>query len=292
MTFAEKIIRRLRFFTVAGFCILHFVVPPESSAQEHLYFGVYTSDKPTEMVKQFRPILNALEEGMGKRLGRLVKISMQVAGSYEEGIDDIVKGNVDFCRLGPVSYIEAKKRNPDLSVLVLENSNGEKVFYGIICVLRDSPIRTIADLRGKSFAFGDEQSTIGRYLSQDILLKNNIRASDLSSFQYLSRHDKVGEAVGAGLFDAGALKEDTFSKLVEQGISIRAIERFPNVTKPWLARSGMSQELKEALTVVLKGINAPDVLKDLGMDGFVDGNDRDYDVIKEAIERNPGFFEK
>ena len=38
----------------------------------------------------------------------------------------------------------------------------------------------------------------GRYLSQLYLVENDIRAKDLSRYEYLGRHDKVGIAVGRG----------------------------------------------------------------------------------------------
>ena len=65
-----------------------------------LTFGVYTADKPTTVVKEFRPILNVLEKKMSEIMQKPVKIKMAVANSYEKGIQDIVKGEVDFSLLG------------------------------------------------------------------------------------------------------------------------------------------------------------------------------------------------
>ena len=90
-----------------------------------------------------------------------------------------------------------KRANSGLRILAMERVGGDKVFYGIIAVAKDSPIDSVAQLRGRSFAFGNDQSTIGRYLSQQFLRSHGIYASDLSRFDYLERHDKVGTAVGA-----------------------------------------------------------------------------------------------
>ena len=206
----------------------------ENAETISLTFGVYTSDKPSEVIKQFQPILDSLEADMSETLGQPVEIRIQVAPTYEKGIANIVNGEVDFARFGPASYIEAISANPDLELLALESSKGEKVFYGIIAVHEDSDIEAVSELAGKRFAFGDELSTIGRYLSQAHLFEQGVSASDLGYFEYLGRHDMVGTAVGAGEFDAGALKESTFNKLIEQGTPIRELARFPNVTKPWL----------------------------------------------------------
>ncbi len=255
-----------------------------------LNFGVYSSNKPSAMVKVYRPILKVLEENMSRHLERDVDIRMQIAKDYDQGISHLINGRVDFSAFGPASYVEAKRMNKDISILAIENVNDSKVFYGIIAVGLNSPIRSIKELKGKSFAFGDEGSTIGRFLSQLELEQAGIRASDLNRFEYLGRHDKVGTAVGAGSFDAGALNEKTFKKLVEAGEPIRELVRFPNVTKPWIARSGLDQEVLLALRASLLEVNDQNILATLKIDGFLEGNDTDYKVIRKAMENNQAFF--
>ncbi len=255
-----------------------------------LNFGVYSSNKPSAMVKVYRPILKELEANMSRHLERNVDIRMQIAKDYDQGISHLINGRVDFSAFGPASYVEAKRMNKDISILAIENVNNSKVFYGIIAVGLNSPITNIKELKGKSFAFGDEGSTIGRFLSQLELEQSGIRASDLNRFEYLGRHDKVGTAVGAGSFDAGALNEKTFKKLVEAGEPIRELVRFPNVTKPWIARSGLDQKILEALRASLLEVNNQKILATLKIDGFLEGNDTDYKVIRKAMENNQAFF--
>ncbi len=257
-----------------------------------LSFGVYASDKPTTIVKQFRPALNVLEKKVGKSLNKKVKIKMTVARSYEEGITNLVEGKVDFARLGPVSYIRAKKREPKLKILAMESVKGKKKFYGIICVAESSTIRQVQQLEGKTFAFGDELSTIGRYLAQEYLLDNGFTASDLGKYDYLGRHDKVGMAVAGGRFDAGALKESTFEKLVRKGEPLRRLAVFKNVTKPWIASGSIPGEVLPVLRRCLLSMTDTAALRALKKDGFVPGNDGDYDAIRKAIRRNPAFFGK
>ncbi len=256
-----------------------------------LKFGVYVSDKPTEMVRKFRPVLNALEAAMGGKLGEVVHIKMRVAADYGAGIADLATGAVDFARFGPAPYVLAKQRNPALRILAVESEKGTKIFYGIICVAKESPIRSVEDLKGKSFAFGNRRSTIGRYLSQLFLLRHGIGAKDLASYNYLKRHDKVGAAVARNQFDAGALKEGTFKNLVAKGLDIRAIAWFPNVTKPWVARGGLAPRVFNALRAALIQMRDPAALKALKKDGFIEGDDGDYAVIRKAMESNARFFE-
>lgn len=261
-----------------------------SAADIVLDFGVYTADKPTSVVRQFQPILGVIESELSKALDKSVEIRLQVATSYEGGIHDLVSGKVDFARFGPASYIEAKEADPGISILAMESKKGGRQFSGIICVAKDSPIRTVSDIRGKRFAFGNERSTIGRYLSQLLLLKHNIKASDLSAYDYLDRHDMVGTAVAMGSYDAGALKESTFRKLVAKGEPLRALVSFPNVTKPWIARSDLPSDIHQALSRVLLELKDEKAFASLAKDGFLPGSDDDYDIIREAIQKNRDFF--
>lgn len=263
-----------------------------ATAEVVLDFGLYSSDKPSTMIRKFRPVLDSLERDLSKRLEEPVTIRTQVARSYKQGVNDLARGKVDFSRVGPASYVFAKQLNGDISILAVEQKGGRKVFNGVICVRTDSSIRNVQDLAGTRFAFGNEKSTIGRYLSQLYLVRHGIKASDLAYYEYLDRHDRVATAVALGNFDAGALKEDTFLKVAKNGgESLRSVAVFPNVTKPWLARSQLPQRLAHALREALLALDDREALKALKIDGFLEGEDQDYAVTRMAIEQNELFFE-
>lgn len=255
-----------------------------------IVLGMYATDKPWVMVKKFKPMTDYLGDELSKKSGQQVVVHLKVAKSYKEGIEDIVNGNVDFARLGPASYIEVKEKNPGVKLIAVESKKGEKIFYGIICVQADSDVINVGDLKGKKVAFGNERSTIGRYLSQLYLLENGVKAKDLMSYQYLGRHDRVGIAVSNGAFDAGALKESTFKYLIRKGHKLRSIGKFENKTKPWVATHKVSSELFVAIQEVLLELVDPKVLNPIKKDGFVKGNDNDFNVIRRSLERNTEFF--
>jgi len=280
--------RRLRTLVLL---ILTFFIA-DAVAEINLSFGVYAADKPTVVVKKFKPLLRDLEKSLTSKLGEVVKIRLQIASTYAAGIQNLTGGAVDFARLGPASYVEARNQQPGLEILALEAKNGEKRFNGVICVRIDSPAQEISDLKAKRFAFGDERSTIGRYLSQLYLFEHGLKAMDLSAYDYLDRHDKVGSAVAAGQYDAGALKESTFKRLLENGAPLRALATFTNVTKPWIARADLEQRIASALQSSLLELKNRKALNALKKEGIVYGDDGDFAVIRQAIALNPRFFEQ
>lgn len=269
-------------------CIL---ASPAAHADLRLNFGVYASDKPTAMVEEMRPTLDLLEKKLTADLEEPVTIGMQVYRDYETARAKFVGGDVDFVRLGAASYIEAKKMAPDIEILAAEKFNNSHYFEGVICVNTKSDIQKPADLADKTFAFGSEDSTIGRYLAQLYLAEHGITRSKLKSFAYLERHDRVGTAVGLGQFDAGALEGTIFEKLVASGVPIRPIASFPNMTKAWVARAGLPKHIKTAISSALYSITDPAALAALRFDGFEPASDSDYDLIRTSIEKNDLFFD-
>lgn len=262
-----------------------------SSDQEvNLVFGLYTTDKPTVLVKAFRPILTAIETDLSQSLGKPVTIRMHISPTYERGVAALVNGDVDFARFGPASYVAALEQNPDLRILALDSKDGEQTTQGVICVLENSDYKSVSDLKDARFAFGDEGSTIGRYLSQAYLVKHGVSARELSHFEYLKRHDRVGHAVANGSFDAGALKVGTLRKLIKKGLPLRVLATFDNVNKPWIAHSNMSDEHFEALQTVMFNLAAPDAFKAMSRKQFVAGADSDFQEIRDAINNNAMFF--
>jgi len=265
------------------------LAPALARAEIELVFGTYAADKPSVTVRKYRPFLTLLENRMEALLEEDVTILLRISKDYEASIADLAEGHVDFARFGPASYIHALERNPGISIVAMESKRGEKRFKGVIAVHRDSTIARVEDLAGLSFAFGDELSTIGRYLSQAYLLDVGISSRDLHGYEYLGRHDLVGEAVGAGKFSAGALKEGTFKELVAKGVPIRALASFDNVTKPWLARADLDSRIVDAMRQVMLSSRNEEMVKRVSKNGFLAGTDVDYDFVRRAMTRSRDF---
>ncbi len=247
-----------------------------------LTFGVYAHVRSTELLKKFAPIRQYIEASMAKT-GVARRVEMRIYQTYGEAIDALADGQVDFVRYGPVSYVLAKRRNPAIRLLAMESNHGKKRFSGVIFVSQNSQIHSVAQLRGRHIAFGSRMSTTGRYLAQAELAKADIRAPDLGGFSYLGRHDKVAFAVAAGQFDAGAMNENTFAEHA-QSKGLRKILDFPCVTKPWVAREGLPDDVFFALRAALMELDDPSILEAIKRTGFLPTSDSDYDPVREGMD--------
>ena len=267
------------------FCVLGGFQEPASI---RLNFGVYPSDRATVMYRKFTPILEALRGPLEHQLKRPVDIQLTLFPDYESGINALAQGEVDFVRFGPSSYILAEEKNEDVKLLAMELRKGLKRFNGLIIAKSDSGITTVEDLSGRTFAFGDEHSTIGRFLSQSLMVEHGIDATSLKKFEYLKRHDVVAKAVMQGTHDAGALKSSTYKKVCDPE-KIIVVAAFENVTKPWVASSTLSEEICLAITASLIEIEDIDILGELGCSGFTEATTQEYDLVRVAMKNAEKF---
>jgi len=255
-----------------------------------LNFGVYQSEKATEIYRSFTPILEALTASMETRLHRPVDIKLAISKDYSDTIESLIRGDVDFVRVGPASYVTAKGKQSGIELIAMETEGGDKIFKGVVIVLKDSKLQTLADLRGKKFAFGDQNSTIGRYLIQAELFKAGITSADLAGYKYLGRHDIVAREVEIGDFDAGSVMQSAFDKANTKG-TLRVLTSFDNVTKPWVARKDLDKAIIEAIQSALYAIKDPAVLKGLKISGFIPTSDDEYKLVRDGMQLAEKFLE-
>src|SRR5206468_485845 len=106
-------------------------------------------------------------------------------------VADLVAGEVHFMRIPPLSYIEAHSLNPEIRPLVRPN----KDWTAVIFTRLDNGIDHLPDLRGKSFAFGEETHTI-TFLAKATLAADGITGASLRKYEFADQlaHRAPGEA--------------------------------------------------------------------------------------------------
>jgi phosphonate transport system substrate-binding protein len=115
-------------------------------------------------------------------------------------------------------------------------------------------VKSLADLKGKSFAFGSISSTSGSLMPRYFMLKeDNIKPeSYFSRVAYSGAHDATVAWVQAGKVDGGVLNASVWQKLVDAGkVDTSKVKVF--ATTPayydynWTVRGNMDPALKEKI---------------------------------------------
>lgn len=274
----------IKLFSLACLLCLHSLTTQAEPLE--LRFATYASERPSEELKKMEPFCLYLEQELAKQ-GMPIKVKMRIYPKYEQATEAVENGETDFARLGPVSYVLTKKQNPNIQLLAMESNHGEKAIKGVIMVATDSPIRNMSDLKGKRFAFGEENSTTGRYLAQEALMQAGIMGRDLAKYEYVGRHDKVAFAVAAGDFDAGAVNETVLEKYA-QAKGLHKLIAYSSPSHAWVARAGLDARVVEQLQKALFGMKG-DILKYIGRDGFLPTKDSDFDKLRNTMNKVKDF---
>ncbi len=259
-----------------------FTLPSTIKAEEVERFGVVPLKSPAEMHRMFKPLAQYLSERLNK------KIDLKVAIDFNSAIKDIGTGNTSICYMTPSTYIRA---HMDYGVRVVLKAlrNGKGYHHSVIFTRADSGITRVEDLKGRSFAFGDPESTSSHIVPRYMLKEAGIELSDLLFYNYLGHHDDVVKAVLEGQYDAGAVMESVAEEYKDRGLKIiKYSEEIPEfnicVTKDF-----PDDELRMLIDAFLS-ISETDpvglgILKaiDPHYTGFAEASDDDYAFVKEIM---------
>ncbi|MDR7521962.1 MAG: phosphate/phosphite/phosphonate ABC transporter substrate-binding protein [Armatimonadota bacterium] len=186
----------------------------------------------TALVLAFTPSSDAQKVlETGSTLARMLEVATgyrvraQVPTSYAATIEALCAARVDAAFLHPFAYVLARQRcGADVRLV---NVRFDIPFYKSQILYRSGlPVRGLADLRGRRFAFVDPVSASG-YLFPAALLKRHGIDPDrfFSQVLFAGGHDKVVLAIYSGAADAGATFGDEFGNDARD----RVVRTYPDV---------------------------------------------------------------
>jgi phosphonate transport system substrate-binding protein len=241
-----------------------------------------------EIERRFRP----LADHVARRIGR--KIGISVSPDYAVHVQRVGTHAVELTYLGPAPYVElVKTYGHEFVLLARLETGGNPVFHGHIVVAKDSDIQTLADLRGRSFTFGDPKSTMSHLVPLYMLLEAGVKPGDLTRYHFLGGHRNVALGVLSDNFAAGALKEDIFEEYRARGL--RSIAVSPAISDYLFVATralpaGLAEDIRAVLLAVGRDPANRAVLTAFQPDltRFIPVADSDYDSLRRVLDRLAG----
>jgi hypothetical protein len=89
---------RIRRILIAALLGAGIAASPPALADVDLMFGIYAADQRVKMMWQCGLLVSAMEEHMTRTLDEPVAIEIDINQSYDQGVDDVIAGLVDFAR--------------------------------------------------------------------------------------------------------------------------------------------------------------------------------------------------
>jgi len=272
-----------RFLTLACLLLPSGVYASEKTPVDAIQLGSVAMDIPAEMDKRLSPLAKYL----GSKTG--LTVNFHASPNLDSAVEDLGMNTTQIAYLTPAAYLEAHEKYAAIP-LVNPLNKGKGTFTLMIAVQKDSPIKTIGDLRGKKFAFGDKKAK----LQPAVVESAGIKLEEFASYDYLNHYDNIAKAVINGDFDAGILKDSVADKFAAQGL--RVIHTSPplpsyvfavninlspkiiaKLKQAMLALKNDTEENKAILTALEKGY-----------DGFEASDDKDFDEIRKLLAHAKG----
>lgn len=220
-----------------------------------------------------------LRVAVEKELGVPVKVF--TPADYDGVIQGLLGGTIDMAWLGASAYAKVYLTDPEAVdvALVKTNLDGSFTYHSIGFARKDKGVASLADLKGKVFAFGDPNSTSG-YLIPSVEIPAEIGATMengdyFGEVKFVGGHEQTIVAVANGDVDAGvtwadgqgnwedgynsgALRKAVDAGLVDMNDLVEIWKSKPIPEGPVVLRRALPQDAKDKMIELVKGMHAKD----------------------------------
>lgn len=166
-------------------------------------------EAPTELQRKFAPLGKYLEAQTG------MKVVFTPVTDYAAVVESLATKKIDLAWLGGFTFVQAKIRTNGTAIPIAQREEDAKFTSKFITA--DPAIKSLADLKGRTFAFGSPSSTSGSLMPRFFLQQAGLNPEkDFRNVAFSGAHDATVAFVAAGKAEAGVLNASVWDKLVEQ----------------------------------------------------------------------------
>lgn len=256
----------------------------EGRNPDRLRVALLPDENASTLIQNAQPLKNYLEKTLNK------EIELIVTTDYSSMIEAMRFKRIEVAYFGPFSYVLAKSLAPEIEPFAVGVERGAPTYNSVLIATAGGSVKTLDDIRGKSFGFGDQASTSSHLAPRAHILR---RAKLEGGVDYqpihLGTHDAVARAVQAGQVPAGALSKPILDNLVQRGtvdasklVELELSDPIPNY--PIVMQGNLAPALKAAIRSAFLDMKDAEVLKTFRAEGFAATDDRAYDVLRDTAQ--------
>ncbi|MFZ5567160.1 MAG: phosphate/phosphite/phosphonate ABC transporter substrate-binding protein [Pseudomonadota bacterium] len=249
---------------------------------DKLRVALLPDENAASIIQNAQPLKRYLAQVLGK------EIEITVTTDYSSMIEAMRFGRIEVAYFGPFSYVLAKSKAPAIEPFAVGVERGSPTYQSVLIATAGGPVKTLADVRGKPFGFGDQASTSSHLAPRAHLLKKyQLNGEKDYRPVHLGTHDAVARAVQAGQVPAGALSKPILDSLITRGIvDGRKIVQLdlsaPIPNYPVVMQADLAPALKQAIRTAFLDMKDKEILKSFRVESFAPTNDQAYDVLRET----------
>lgn len=143
-------------------------------------------------------------EYLSKKLG--VKVVHRVANDFAAVIEGMRAGNIHVANLGPSAYAKAISTGVRIEPFLMDvGKDGSLGYHSVFYVKKDSPYKSVEDLKGRNFGLVDPNSTSGNNVPRFALHQMKIDPEQyFGKVIYTGSHENAILALQQGTVDVAA----------------------------------------------------------------------------------------
>ena len=255
-----------------------------AQAADVLKVSAIPDEAPTELLRKFKPLGAYLEQELG------MKVEFVPVADYAAVVEALAADRIDMAWLGGFTFVQARLKTGNAVPLVQREQDAE---FTSKFITSDPAVKSLQDLKGKTFAFGSVSSTSGSLMPRYFMLQDGIKPEDFfSRVAYSGAHDATAAWVQAGKADAGVLNASVWQKLVDAGkVDTDKVKVF--ATTPtyydynWTVRGNLDADLQAKIKSAFLALDSakPEQKAILDLQAasrFIETKPENYEGIEEA----------
>ncbi|WP_067127976.1 phosphate/phosphite/phosphonate ABC transporter substrate-binding protein [Microtetraspora malaysiensis] len=162
-------------------------------------FGIEPYEDPAKLKPAYEVLASALEKKLN------CPVELQVVDDYSAEVLAMRNGKLDIAQFGPLGYVFASQKAGAQALVSFADASGRLTTYTAgIWVPKDSPITSIADLKGRTLALSSTGSTSGDALPRYALKTAGVAEADVK-IDYAGGHPEALLALTKGKVDAAEI---------------------------------------------------------------------------------------
>jgi phosphonate transport system substrate-binding protein len=260
---------------------LHGPVAAQNRDPAKLRVALLPDENAASLIQNAQPLKHYLEAALKK------EIEIIVTTDYSSMIEAMRFGRIEIAYFGPFSYVLAKSRAPEIEPFAVGVEKGSPTYNSVLIATAGGPVKSVADIRGKPFGFGDQASTSSHLAPRAFLLGKGLEGDKDYKVVHLGAHDAVARAVQTGQVPAGALSEQILRSLIERKVidasrivQLEMTAPIPNY--PLTMQGNLAPQVKQSIRSAFLNLTDKEVLKSFRVEAFAATNDKAYDVLRDT----------
>jgi len=275
-----------------------FVKPALAGPTIPLNVALVPVSNPEKLIDGVRPAMRFLEKEMGQKIRHFITLN------YSAAVEAMASGKADISFMPPLPYVLAHHRT-GAEVILGELYKGKSYYYANIFVRKDSGIKKLEDLKGKTIAYVDPISSSGFMYPHDIFVRKGLARGGLKDpeggffrrIYFAGGDEQAMRSVFGQFVDAAGVSEFSLNLLPQKDrdalIAIAVSMRIPSHNV--VARKDLDLKVRARFIAAMLKLNQPPNRKYLrhlyGTDGYVKVGNASYRSVVD-LARKYGFLRK